>query len=200
MPMQNQNFLSSQKPSQQQSQINLIGSNPTSMSHQLSNSSIFYESKRIPLRLCFIFRRSSLATDILVSSFRRAAPLLTNGTNGSVIDLVLPHTRTSHSIRFVDDMYARRWFYILHSKVSRCLSKLVPEIEKLLYVARDTCQIKALGWLAEQVNNDEITTIKSWQPVFLILTDSEICFFPCSLISKQMCRELSIVYPILSSR
>jgi hypothetical protein len=97
-------------------------------------------------------------------------------------------------------MYARKWFYIIHSKISRCLLEILPEIEEYFYVARNTNEVKALGWLAEQVKYDEISGIKSWRPVFLVLTDSEICFLSCVPISKQTCREPDIVYPILSSR
>ncbi|CAF0951708.1 unnamed protein product [Rotaria sordida] len=204
--MQKQTFLSSQK---QQSENNLIESNykrnMTPISYQSSNDSIFYETKRIPLRLCYVFRRSSSASDILVlsSSFLpplTASPLLINDTNGSILDIILPHIQTCYSIRFVDNMYARKWFYILHSKISRYLLDILPEIEEHLIITRNTNEIKALGWLAEQVNYDEITTIKSWRPIFLILTDSEICFFGSSFISRQICRELDIVYPILGSR
>jgi len=97
-------------------------------------------------------------------------------------------------------MYARKWFYIIHSKISRCLLEILPEIEEYFYVARNTNEVKALGWLAEQVKYDEISGIKSWRPVFLVLTDSEICFLSSVPISKQTYREPNIVYPILSSR
>ncbi|CAF4924034.1 unnamed protein product [Rotaria sp. Silwood1] len=177
----------------------------TTIYDQSLNDSIFYETKCIPLRLCYVFRRSSSATDILVVSSSllpplTASPLLINDANGSILDIVLPHIQTCYSIRFVDDMYARKWFYILHSKISRYLLEILPEIEEHLIIARNSNEIKALGWLAEQVNYDEITTIKSWRPIFLVLTDSEICFFGSSFISRQICRELDIVYPILTSR
>jgi hypothetical protein len=97
-------------------------------------------------------------------------------------------------------MYARKWFYIIHSKISRCLLEILPEIEEYFYVERNTNEVKALGWLAEQVHHDEMTRIKSWRPVFLVLTDSEICFLSCAPVSKQSCREPDVVYPILSSR
>lgn len=126
--------------------------------------------------------------------------MLINNTNGSVLDIVLPHTQSCYSIRFVDDMYARKWFYILHSKISRYLLEALPEIEEHLIVTRNANEIKALGWLIEQVNHNEITSMKYWRPVFLILTDSEVCFFYSSFISRQICRELDIVYPVLSSR
>jgi len=178
--------------------------NSSSSQKQLSNDSILYETKRISLRLCYVFRRSSSATDILVLSSSSPpitmSPLLTNGTNGSVLDIVLPYNQTCYSIRFVDDMYARKWFYIIHSKISRCLLEILPDIEEYFYVSRNTNQIKALGWLAEQVNHDKITGIKSWKPIFLILTDSEICLLSYAPLSKQTCQEPDIVYPILSSR
>jgi hypothetical protein len=178
---------------------------PTNISHQSSNDSIPHETKRISLRLCYVFRRSSSATDILVLSSSSsppitASPLLHNGANGSILDIVLPYSQTCYSIRFVDDMYARKWFYIIHSKISRCLMENLPEMEEYFYVARNTNEVKALGWVAEQVHHDENTGIKSWRPVFLVLTDSEICFLSCAPVSKQTCREPDIVYPILSSR
>jgi len=203
--MQKQSSSSSRK---QQSQDNLTESNSkrtiTSLSHQSSNDSILYETKRISLRLCYVFRRSSSATNILVLSSSSppitASPLLTNGTNGSILDIVLPYTQTCYSIRFVDDMYARKWFYIIHSKISRCLLEILPEIEEYFYVARNTNEVKALGWLAEQVKYDDISGIKSWRPVFLVLTDSEICFLSCVPLSKQTYRKPDVIYPILSSR
>ena len=134
--------------------------------NQSSNDSTPFETKRISLRLCYVFRRSSSATDILVLSSSSsppitASPLLNNGTNGSILDLVLPYSQTCYSIRFVDDMYARKWFYIIHSKISRCLVENLPEMEEYFYVARNTNEVKALGWVAEQVHHDENTGIKS---------------------------------------
>jgi hypothetical protein len=160
------------------------------------------DSKRISLRSCYVFRRSSSATDILVLSSSSsppptAAPLLINDTNGSILDILIPNTQVCYSIRFVDDMYARKWFYIIHSKISRCLLEILPEIEEHFYVTRHTNEIKALGWLAEQVNHDEI---KLWKSIFLILTESDICFLNNAPVSRQTCREPDIVYPILSIR
>jgi hypothetical protein len=207
----------------QQSQDNLIESNISSTtsqnkdslnskknsminSQQSSNESILYETKRISLRLCYIFRRSSLTNDTLVLSTSTTSPLtaspsLSNGANGSILDIVLPYAQTCYSVRFVDDMHARKWFHIIHSKISRCLLEILPEIEEHFYVARNANEVKALGWLTEQINNDETTTLaKSWKPVFLVLTDAEICFLCCAPVSKQTCREPDIVYSILSTR
>lgn len=206
----------------QQSQDNLTESNisssssqtkeskktPMNISQQSSNDSTLYETKRISLRLCYIFRRSSTTNDILVLSSSTltppitAAPPLTNGTNGSIVDIVLPYAQTCYSVRFVDDMHARKWFHIIHSKISRCLLEILPEIEEHFYGARNANEVKALGWLTEQVNNDEtISTVnKSWKPVFLVLTDAEICFLCCAPVSRQTCREPDIVYSILSTR
>ena len=196
---------SSSSSGQQQSEDNLIETNQKQNITATSNESILYETKRISLRSCYIFRRSSLATDIFVFSSTSspsptASPLLTNGTNGSILDIIIPNTQTCYSIRFVDDMYARKWFYIIHSKISRSLLENLPEIEEHFYIARHTNEIKALGWLAEQVNYHESTNIKSWRSVFLVLTESEICFLPGAPTSRQTCREPDIVYPILSSR
>jgi hypothetical protein len=207
----------------QQSQDNLIESNisssssqnkdtlnskktPINNSQQSSNESILYETKRISLRLCYIFRRSSITNDTLVLSTSTTtspittAPSLTNGTNGSILDIVLPYAQTCYSVRFIDEMHARKWFHIIHSKISRCLLEILPEIEEHFYVARNANEVKALGWLTEQVNNDETSMNKSWKPVFLVLTDAEICFLCCAPVSKQTCREPDIVYSILSTR
>ncbi len=201
-------LMQKQNPSSSPPHDNQIESNqkrnPTTISHQSSSDSMLYETKRISLRLCYVFRRSSSATDTLVLSSSSppptASPILTDGTNGSILDIVLPYTGTCYSIRFVDDMYARKWFYIIHSKISRCLLEILPEIEEYFYVTRNTSEINALGWLAEQVNQNEITGMKSWRPIFLVLTDLEICFLSYAPISKQTCREPDIVYPILCSR
>ena len=202
----------------QQSQDNLTESNistsisqtkdskkpSNNISQQSTNDSTLYETKRISLRLCYVFRRSSTTNDILVlsssTSLTTAAPTLTNGTNGSIVDIVLPYAQTCYSVRFVDDMHARKWFHIIHSKISRCLLEILPEIEEYFYSARNANEVKALGWLTEQVNNDETTQTKTWKPVFLVLTDAEICFLCCAPVSRQTCREPDIVYSILSTR
>ena len=176
-----------------------------SLLHQSSTDSTNYETKRISLRLCYVFRRLSSATDVLVLSTTSsppatAAPLLTNGMNGSILDVIFPYNQICYSLRFVDDMYARKWFYILHAKISRYLLEILPEIEEYFYVTRNCQEIKALGWLAEQMSDDERTRLKCWRPIFLILTDAEICFLSCAPVSKQTCREPDIAYPILSSR
>ena len=190
--------------------ISSSGSAPT-------NDSILYETKRISLRLCYIFRRLSSANDVLVlpsttgntnvcAPPSTAAPSLTNGTNGSILDIVLPYAQTCYSVRFLDDVQAKKWFQIIHSKISRCLLEILPEIEEHFYVARNATEVKALGWLTEQVNHDEtsaaaaLTPIKSWKPVFLVLTDAEICFLCCAPVSRQTCREPDLVYSILSTR
>jgi hypothetical protein len=197
----------------QQSQDNLTESNISTSSSQNKdttnskrNDSTLYETKRISLRLCYIFRRSSSTNDILVLSTSITTPLTTaapSSTNGSILDIVLPYAQTCYSVRFIDDMHAKKWFHIIHSKISRCLLEILPEIEEHFYGARNANEVKALGWLTEQVNNDETittTTTKSWKPVFLVLTDAEICFLCCAPVSRQTCREPDLVYSILSTR
>jgi hypothetical protein len=206
---QSQDNLTESNISSSSSQTKESKKNPMNISQQSSNDSTLYETKRISLRLCYIFRRSSSTNDILVLSSSStitppitAAPPLTNGTNGSIVDIVLPYAQTCYSVRFVDDMHARKWFHIIHSKISRCLLEILPEIEEHFYGARNANEVKALGWLTEQVNNDETisTATKSWKPVFLVLTDAEICFLCCAPVSRQTCREPDIVYSILSTR
>lgn len=166
------------------------------MQKQNSIDSSTYQTKCISLRSCYVFRRSPSAIDTLVST-TNLAPLLTNGTNGSVLDIILPQDQTCYSIRFTDDMYARKWFYIIHSKISRCLLESLPDIEEYFYIIRNTNEVKALGWVAEQVNQNEIRT---WQPVFMVLTESEVCFLSNVPLSKQTYREPDVIYSILSSR
>jgi hypothetical protein len=199
-----------QKPSssfsrKQQSQEDLSSStkdslshkrNSSTTSHRSSNDSILYETKCISLFLCSIFRRSASTTDILALS--SSSPL---SINDSILDIILPYTQTCYSIRFVDDMYARKWFYIIHTKISRCLLEMLPKIEEYFYTLRNATEVKALGWLTEQVVSHEIPTIvKSWRPIFLVLTDSEVCLLSCAPVSKRTCREPDIIYPILSTR
>ena len=129
-----------------------------------------------------------------------AAPPSINGSNGSILDIVLPYAQTCYSVRFIDDMHARKWFHIIHSKISRCLLEILPEIEEHFYGARNANEVKALGWLTEQVTTDETMATKSWKPVFLVLTDAEICFLCCAPVSRQTCREPDLVYSILSTR
>lgn len=226
MQKQSSTYSRKQTNHHQQSQDNLIESNISSSSsnsqnkdtkkssinssQQSPNDSTLYETKRISLRLCYIFRRSSSANDTLVlsspsssstSSIATAPSSLTNGTNGSIVDIILPYAQTCYSVRFVDDMHARKWFHIIHSKISRCLLEILPEIEEHFYGARNANEVKALGWLTEQINNDEPNTItKSWKPVFLVLTDAEVCFLCCAPVSRQTCREPDLVYSILSTR
>ena len=51
------------------------------------------------------------------------------------------------------------------------------EIEEYFDVARHANEVKALGWLTEQINTDDTTIMtKSWKPVFLVLTDGiDVC-------------------------
>jgi hypothetical protein len=178
-----------------------------------SNESMLYETKRISLRLCYVFRRSASIQDVLVlpsangnisysSPPSTAAPPLNNGTNASVLDIVLPYAQTCYSVRFLDDGQAKKWFHTIHSKISRCLLEILPEIEEHFYVARNATEVKALGWLTEQVRQEESlsSSSKPWKPVFLVLTDAEICFLCCAPVSRQTCREPDLVYPILSTR
>jgi hypothetical protein len=227
--MQKQSSSYSRKTNQQQqSQDNLTESHISSTNAQSketskrtpvvtspasSNDSTLHETKRISLRLCYIFRRSPSAHDTLVLSsnasnpstlapLTTAAPSANDGTNTSVLDIVLPYAQTCYSVRFLDDLQAKKWFHIIHSKISRCLLEILPEIEEHFYVARNASEVKALGWLTEQVNNDEASaaTTKTWKPVFLVLTDAEICFLCCAPVSRQTCREPDLVYSILSTR
>lgn len=219
MQKQSTTFSRKQTNHHQQSQDNLIESNISSSStatttansqtkdakKSSSTDSTLYETKRISLRLCYIFRRSSTSNDTLILSTSTTpiptAPSLTNGTNGSIVDIVLPYAQTCYSIRFVDEMHARKWFHIIHSKISRCLLEILPEIEEHFYGARNANEVKALGWLTEQINPDDLNTnTKSWKPVFLVLTDAEICFLCCAPVSRQTCREPDMVYSILSTR
>lgn len=205
MLMQRRN---SSSPARQLSE-NQIDSNQnqplTTVSFQSSTDSMPVETKRIPLRFCYIFRRLSSAHDRLVFSSTsappiNAAPVLINGTNGSILDLVLPYSQICYSIRFVDDMYARKWFYIIHAKISRCLLQILPEIEEYFYSARNIGEVRTMGWLAEQIHRDNMTGMKSWRAIFLVITNSEIYFLSSTPVSKQACREPNLIYPILSSR
>lgn len=211
--MQKQSSSTRKTNHHQQSQDNLNESNISSLNNSNKdstnskrNDSTLYETKRISLRLCYIFRRSSSNNDLLVLSsstpLNTAAPQSTNGSNGSIVDIVLPYAQTCYSVRFVDDMHARKWFHIIHSKISRCLLEILPEIEEHFYGSRNATEVKALGWLTEQMNSEENNSAmtKSWKPVFLVLTDAEVCFLCCAPVSRQTCREPDLVYSILSTR
>jgi hypothetical protein len=212
MQKQSSSYSRKQTNNHQQSQDNLMESNISSSSSQTkepinskrnpSNDSILYETKRISLRLCYIFRRSSTVNETLVlssSPLTTAAPASSTNSNGSIVDIVLPYAQTCYSVRFSDDLHARKWFHIIHSKISRCLLEILPEIEEHFYGSRNATEVKALGWLTEQLNTEESMN-KSWKPVFLVLTDAEICFLCCAPVSRQTCREPDIIYPILSTR
>ncbi|CAF0907091.1 unnamed protein product [Didymodactylos carnosus] len=173
-----------------------------------TSESILYETKRVSLRLCYVFRRSSNTNELLVLSSQTstmapptAAPSIASN-NGTILDIVLPYAQTCYSIKFLDEIICKKWFYIIHSKISRCLLEILPEIEEHFYVARNANELKALGWLAEQVNTDDNLTSSAiaWRPVFLVLTDAEICFLCCAPVSRQTCREPDTVYSILSTR
>jgi len=168
-----------------------------------NEESNYYETKRISLRLCYVFRRSTSTNDLLVLSSSSsiqtdASPFLIDGTNGSILDLVVPSTDSIQSVRFVDEMYARRWFFILHAKISRYLQEIQSTIATHFHAVRNSKEIKALGWLAERIDNE--SHLISWKPKFLIVTDAEICFFTSTPISRQNCREAELIYPILTTR
>ena len=161
-----------------------------------------YETKRISLRSCYVFRRFSSTTDILVLPspiVPSNASSLSECLNGSILDIVMPSTQTSYSVRFVDDMYARKWYFIIQTKISRYLMEMLAEIEENLCSTRNAHEIKAMGWLAEQIKTDE-TIVKSWRPVFLIITNAELCLFSTMPINKQQCRHVDSAYPILTCR
>lgn len=202
--MQKQNSSYSRKHANQQSHDNLTESNLSSLNSPTkdsSNDSTLYETKRISLRLCYIFRRSSTTNETLTLSSTNLpiAPSPTSNSNSSILDLILPYAQTCYSLHFQDEMQAKKWFHILHSKISRCLLEILPEIEEYFYSSRNASEVKALGWLTEQISTDEQIT-KSWKPVFLVLTDAEICFLCCAPVSRQTCREPDVIYPILSTR
>lgn len=233
--MQKQSSTYARKTTQQQTQDNGLESNCSSSSAQLkdnmvnkhdptitssqgsSNESILYETKRISLRLCYVFRRSSTNNDVLVLSSSgttstgtpanniippTAAPSLPNNSNGLIMDIILPYAQTCYSVKFSDEVQTKKWFYLIHSKISRCLLEILPEIEEHFYVSRNANEVKALGWLTEQVQQDDSSPSgsKFWKPVFLVLTDSEICFLCCAPVSRQTCREPDLIYPVLSTR
>lgn len=209
--MQKQNSSYSRKHANQQSQDNLTESHISSLNsptkdsstikRHSSNDPTLYETKRISLRLCYIFCRSSTTDETLMLSSTNLpiAPSPTPNSNSSILDLILPYAQTCYSLHFHDEMQAKKWFHILHSKISRCLLEILPEIEEYFYSSRNASEVKALGWLTEQVSNDEQIT-KCWKPVFLVLTDAEICFLCCAPVSRQTCREPDVIYPILSTR
>ena len=202
--MQKQNSSYTRKHANQQSHDNLTESNistkdSSTIKRHSSNGSNLYETKRISLRLCYIFHRSSTSNETLTLSSTNLPIAPTSNSNGSILDLILPYAQTCYSLRFHDDLQAKKWFHILHSKISRCLLEILPEIEEYFYSSRNASEVKALGWLTEQISNDE-QIVKCWKPVFLVLTDAEICFLCCAPVSRQTCREPDVVYPILSAR
>lgn len=83
--------------------------------------------------------------------------------------------------------------------MGRYLQEIQPDIATHFYAVRNAKAINAFGWLAEKMQNDE-NDLRSWKARFVVVTDAEICFFHSTPISKQICREPDLIYPILTTR
>ncbi|XP_014786662.1 beta-1-syntrophin [Octopus bimaculoides] len=124
------------------------------------------ESKPIPLKLCYICRNHEMSDPEKLT-----------------IELHSPDTKSSCILRFPDVVTAQDWFNAIYSNIVLLTALTIIEANQIMSTAPNQRELKHMGWLSEQLLNDQGTP--TWKPVFVALTDQDMLLYDTAPWSKE---------------
>ncbi|KAL4234842.1 structural molecule [Mactra antiquata] len=148
---------------------------------QDNNKSNWSESKTIPLKLCYLCRNLSMSDP-----------------EKRTIELHSPDGKSSCILRFPDVPTAHEWFNALHANVTMLTSQAVHDANLVMSSAPNQREITHVGWLSEQLLNDQGTP--NWKPVFIALTDKDMLMYDTAPWSKEEWATPFQSHPLLATR
>ncbi|XP_045191737.1 beta-1-syntrophin-like isoform X1 [Mercenaria mercenaria] len=139
------------------------------------------ESKTIPLKLCYLCRNLSMCDP-----------------EKRTLELHSPDGKSSCTLRFPDVSTANEWFNALHANVTMLTSQSVQDANTIMISAPNQREITHMGWLSEQLLNDQGTP--NWKPVFIALTDKDMLMYDTVPWSKEEWATPFQSHPLLATR
>ncbi|XP_062579848.1 beta-1-syntrophin-like [Saccostrea cucullata] len=139
------------------------------------------ETKTIPLKLCYLCRNLSMSDP-----------------EKRTIELHSPDGKSTCIIRFPDAAIASDWFNAIHSNVTLLLSQCIVEANQVMSSAPNSREIKHIGWLSEQLMNEQGSL--TWKPVFIALTDNDMLLYDTAPWSKEEWATPFQSHPLLATR
>ncbi|XP_078339136.1 beta-1-syntrophin-like [Crassostrea virginica] len=139
------------------------------------------ETKTIPLKLCYLCRNLSMSDP-----------------EKRTVELHSPDGKSTCIIRFPDAAIASDWFNAIHSNVTLLLSQCIAEANQIMSSAPNSREIKHIGWLSEQLLNEQGSM--TWKPVFIALTDKDVLLYDTAPWSKEEWATPFQSHPLLATR
>ncbi|XP_052714944.1 beta-1-syntrophin-like [Crassostrea angulata] len=139
------------------------------------------ETKTIPLKLCYLCRNLSMSDP-----------------EKRTVELHSPDGKSTCIIRFPDAAVASDWFNAIHSNVTLLLSQCIAEANQVMTSAPNSREIKHIGWLSEQLMNEQGSL--TWKPVFIALTDKDVLLYDTAPWSKEEWATPFQSHPLLATR
>ncbi|ESO12951.1 hypothetical protein HELRODRAFT_105641 [Helobdella robusta] len=120
------------------------------------------------------------------------------------LELLSPDLKCSLTFRFPDDPTTFTWLNALHSCIQSSNVEAVTEANKILRSTStnpsgDIVQIRHLGWLTEQVNQN-VALSSAWKPIFVAITEKDILFYEAAPTSQEEWSNPFLSYSILTTR
>ncbi|KAL3860073.1 hypothetical protein ACJMK2_010241 [Sinanodonta woodiana] len=139
------------------------------------------ETKAIPLKLCYLCRNLSMSDP-----------------DKRTVELHSPDGKSSCILRFPDQATASDWFNAIHSNVTMLTAQAVADANSIMTMAPNQREIRHIGWLAEQLLNEQ--GAPSWKPVFIALTDKDLLMYDIAPWSKEEWATPFQTHPLLATR
>ncbi|XP_076109895.1 beta-1-syntrophin-like [Mytilus galloprovincialis] len=139
------------------------------------------ESKTIPLKLCYLCRNLSMSDP-----------------ERKTLELNSPDGKSSCVLRFPDPGTASEWFNLIHANVAILMRQCIEEANHIMSSAPNSGEIKHIGWLSEQLSNEQGTP--TWKPVFLAVTDKDLMMYDTAPWSKEEWATPFQSHPLLATR
>ncbi|CAC5357468.1 Alpha-1-syntrophin,Beta-1-syntrophin,Beta-2-syntrophin [Mytilus coruscus] len=139
------------------------------------------ESKTIPLKLCYLCRNLSMSDP-----------------ERKTLELNSPDGKSSCILRFPDPGTASEWFNLIHANVAILMRQCIEEANHIMSSAPNSGEIKHIGWLSEQLSNEQGTP--TWKPVFLAVTDKDLMMYDTAPWSKEEWATPFQSHPLLATR
>ncbi|XP_013418439.1 beta-2-syntrophin-like [Lingula anatina] len=158
-----------------------IGAGDTSPIKENHPQSPWKEKKTIPLKMCYLCRNLTM-------------PDADNRT----LEMHSPDGKSSCIIRAEDASSADSWYNAIHTNAALLTIQTIAEVNKLLSTGPNVQQVKHMGWLAEQVHNEQGNP--TWKPVFMAVTATDFLLFDTAPWSKEEWATPAQTHPLICTR
>ncbi|ESO98206.1 hypothetical protein LOTGIDRAFT_231326 [Lottia gigantea] len=145
-----------------------------------SKSSLI-EYKLLPLKLCFSCRNLTMPDP-----------------DKRTLEIHSPDGKSSCILRFPDANICTEWFNTIHGTISMLSQHAIAEANQIISSSPNQTQIHHMGWLAEQLQNEQGAS--SWKPVCIALSDTDMLLYDTAPSSKEEWATPFQSHPLLATR